>query len=153
MCSPMPKQLTETFESRFGLRRIEMWGMTETGCVTWTDLDDPHPIGSAGKTLVDFYELQIADPDTDEPLPAGQVGEILVRSRHPFTMMQGYLAMPEETRISWRNLWFHTGDAGYLDSEGNLYFVERLKDRIRSRSENISAYDIERAGAVDRRYC
>ncbi len=145
MCSPMPKQLTASFEARFGVRRIEMWGMTETGCATWTDLDTPHPIGSAGKTLDGFYEIQIADPATDEPLPAGQVGEILVRSKHPFTMMQGYLAMSEETQSAWRNLWFHTGDAGYFDAEGNLYFVERLKDRIRSRSENISSYDIERA--------
>lgn len=144
MCSPMPKQLTQSIEARFGLRRIEMWGMTETGCATWTDLDHPHPIGSAGKTLDDFYEIEIADPATDEPLPVGQVGEILVRSKHPFIMMQGYLAMPEETLAAWRNLWFHTGDAGYFDADGNLYFVERLKDRIRSRSENISSYDIER---------
>jgi crotonobetaine/carnitine-CoA ligase len=58
-------------------------------------------------------------------------------------MMQGYIGMPKETLDAWRNLWFHTGDAGYFDADGNLYFVERLKDRIRSRSENISSYDIE----------
>lgn len=143
MCSPMPKNLTEAFESRFGVRRVEMWGMTETGCNTWTNLDAPHPKGSAGKVLIDLFEIQIADPQTDLPLPAGEVGEIQVRSRHPYTMMQGYIGMPKETMDAWRNLWFHTGDAGYFDADGNLYFVERLKDRIRSRSENISSYDIE----------
>ncbi|WP_052369566.1 AMP-binding protein [Paraburkholderia caledonica] len=148
MCSPMPRHLTQRLESRFGFRRIEMWGMTETGCVTWTNLDEPHPLGSAGKVLSEWYELQIADPETDECLPVGGVGEIMVRPRYPFTMMQGYVAMPEKTVEAWRNSWFHSGDAGYFDSEGNLYFVERLKDRIRSRSENISSYDIEMAAGT-----
>ena len=150
MCSPMPRHLTDTLEARFGFRRIEMWGMTETGCVTWTRLDEPHPLGSAGKVLSKWFEFLIGDPETDEALPTGQVGEILVRPKYPFTMMQAYLAMPEQTVDAWRNCWFHSGDAGYLDAQGNLYFVERLKDRIRSRSENISSYDIEAAaGRVD----
>jgi crotonobetaine/carnitine-CoA ligase len=61
--------------------------------------------------------------------------------------MQGYLGMPEETVNAWKNLWFHTGDAGYIDNDGNLFFVDRLKERIRRRAENISAYDIEVAAA------
>ena len=58
-------------------------------------------------------------------------------------MMQGYMGMPEKTMEAWRNLWFHSGDIGYRDAEGYVYFVDRVKDRIRRRAENISSYDIE----------
>ena len=57
--------------------------------------------------------------------------------------MQGYMGMPEKTMEAWRNLWFHSGDIGYRDAEGYVYFVDRVKDRIRRRAENISSYDIE----------
>lgn len=57
--------------------------------------------------------------------------------------MQGYHAMPERTLAAWRNLWFHTGDAGRMDERGRLWFVDRLRDRIRRRGENITAYEIE----------
>ena len=63
-------------------------------------------------------------------------------------MMQGYLGMPEKTLHAWRNLWFHTGDAGYVDAEGWFHFVDRLGDRIRRRAENISSYEIESAAAL-----
>src|SRR5712664_401869 len=80
-----------------------------------------------------------------EEMPPNLTGEIVVRPLYPSTIMQGYLGMPQETVQSWRNLWFHTGDAGYLDEDGNMFFVDRLKERIRRRAENISAYDIENA--------
>jgi crotonobetaine/carnitine-CoA ligase len=57
--------------------------------------------------------------------------------------MQGYIGMPEETLSTWRNLWFHSGDSAYRDAEGNYFFVDRQKDRIRRRAENISSYEIE----------
>jgi crotonobetaine/carnitine-CoA ligase len=143
MCCPMPKHLAADFETRFALKGVEMWGMTEVACPAWTSLDGPRVEGSCGRPLRDYYDLRIVDPETDEEVAAGAVGEIVVRPRFPFTTMQGYLGMPSETLDAWRNLWFHTGDAAYLDTGDNLFFVDRLKDRIRRRAENISAYDIE----------
>ena len=148
MCCPMPKHLAADFEARFALRGVEMWGMTEVACPAWTSLDGRRVEGSCGRPLRDYYDLRIVDPETDEELPPDAVGEIVVRPRFPFTTMQGYLGMPGETVGSWRNLWFHTGDAAYLDAEDNLFFVDRLKDRIRRRAENISAYDIEVAATA-----
>ncbi len=143
MCCPMPKHLAGDFERRFDLQSIEMWGMTEIGCPAWTSSDRQRVPGSCGKPLRNYYDLRIVDPDTDEEMPPNLIGEIVIRPLYPSTIMQGYLGMPEETLKSWRNLWFHTGDAGHLDDNGNMFFVDRLKERIRRRAENISAYDIE----------
>ena len=76
-------------------------------------------------------------------MPRGQTGEILVRSTLPWLYAQGYYSMPEATAASWRNLWFHTGDRGYLDADGYLYFVDRKKDAIRRRGENVSSFEVE----------
>jgi crotonobetaine/carnitine-CoA ligase len=72
------------------------------------------------------------------------VGEIVVRPREPFGFMLGYNAMPDRTVEAWRNFWFHTGDAGRQDQDGYFYFVDRIKDTIRRRGENLSSYEIER---------
>jgi len=85
----------------------------------------------------------VVDPDTDEPVPVGSAGEITVRPLHAWTTMQGYIGMPEQTIEAWRNLRFHTGDLGRFDEDGYLYFVDRTKDRIRRKAENISSYDVE----------
>jgi crotonobetaine/carnitine-CoA ligase len=140
---PLPKRIAQSFEQRFRVKVIEGYGMTEIGVPCWRRYDDDLRVGSCGKLLTEFFELKICDPDTDETLPDGSVGEILVRPRLPWTLMQGYAGMPDRTMEAWRNLWFHTGDAGYRDSEGYHFFVDRLKDRIRRRAESISSYDIE----------
>jgi crotonobetaine/carnitine-CoA ligase len=57
--------------------------------------------------------------------------------------MSGYLGMPDKTVEAWRNLWFHTGDRGYRDADGHFYFVDRLKDSIRRRGENVSSFEVE----------
>jgi crotonobetaine/carnitine-CoA ligase len=145
MCCPLPKQIADKFESRFALRGIEMWGMTEVGCPCWTSLDGPRVPESCGRGLSEWYEIAIVDPETDEALTPGTIGEIVVRPRFPWTTMQGYLGMPAETVEAWRNMWFHTGDSAYVDVDGNFFFVDRIKDRIRRRAENISSYDIEAA--------
>jgi len=147
MCCPVPRGIGDAFRSRFQLKTIEMWGMSEVACPCWTSLQDTYIEGSCGKVLTEWYDLAIVDPETDEPLTTGSVGEIVVRPRHPWTIMQGYLGMPEVTTRSWRNLWFHTGDAAYADRDGNIFFLDRLGDRIRRRSENISSYDIETVAA------
>lgn len=144
-CCPLPKAIAESFQSRFGLKGIEVWGMTEVSCASWMDLDEPGRIGSAGRSVPGLFDIRIVDPETDAEQPSGVVGEIVVRPLIPWVTFMGYMNMPEKTAQSWRNLWLHSGDAGYIDQEGYLYMVDRLGDRIRRRAENISSYDIETA--------
>jgi crotonobetaine/carnitine-CoA ligase len=73
-------------------------------------------------------------------LPRGEVGEIVVRGPQ---LMKGYWKMPEANANTWRNGWFHTGDAFRRDEEGNFYFCDRIKDAIRRRGENISSFEVE----------
>lgn len=143
VCAPLPSAIAMDFEQRYGVRGIETWGMTEVTCVTWRDYDAPLKVGSCGRAPADLFEVQVSDPETGEPLQDGAVGEITVRPRRPWTIMQGYLGMPDKTVEAWRNLWFHTGDSGYVDDDGDLFFVDRGGDRIRRRAENIASYDIE----------
>ena len=77
--------------------------------------------------------------------PVGEVGELVVRPVHPWTCSNGYYDMPEKTVEVWRNLWFHTGDALRRDEDGWYYFVDRYKDALRRRGENISSYEVEQA--------
>ena len=79
-----------------------------------------------------------------DPCPPGVAGEIVVRPKQPGIMFSGYYGMPEATVESWKNLWFHTGDTGRMDEEGYFYFLDRKKDVVRRRGENISSYEIER---------
>jgi crotonobetaine/carnitine-CoA ligase len=89
--------------------------------------------------------VAVVDPETDVELPVGEVGEFVVRPRHPWICSRGYFNMPEKTAESMRNVWFHTGDAVRRDEEGWYYFVDRIKDAIRRRGENISSYEVEQA--------
>jgi crotonobetaine/carnitine-CoA ligase len=143
--APVPQHIAAPFQQRFGVKGIELWGMTEIGDPCWTPYGEPLREGSCGKVDPRWYELSIADPDTDLPLETGQTGEILVRPKLPWICMKGYMGMPDKTAEAWRNLWFHTGDLGYVDADGYVYFVARASERIRRRSENISAYEIELA--------
>ncbi len=145
MASPFPAGIALEFQERFGIRGIETWGMTEVTIPIWQPFDEPLRIGSCGRPRDEHFELRIVDPDTDEEVPLGSTGEMVLRPRRPFTMMQGYLRMPEVTLAAWRNLWFHTGDLAYIAEDGYVYFVDRVKERIRRRAENISSYEIERA--------
>lgn len=140
---PIPAVIAEDFERRFATRCVEAYGMTETCLPIYRPLDEPLRPGSCGKALDDWFEVAVVDPVTDEPLPDGEVGEIVVRPRFPFTTFLHYHAMPERTVEAWRNLWFHTGDAGRRDADGYFYFLDRLNDRIRRKGENVTAYDIE----------
>lgn len=142
---PLPAKIGRDFERRFGLRAIETWGMTEINAVCWRPYDEPLRLGSCGRVRDDLYEMRVVDPETDEEVAPGEVGEFAVRPRRPWTTMQGYQGMPERTVEAWRNLWFHTGDLGYVDVEGYAYFTDRAKERIRRRGENISSYEIEAA--------
>jgi crotonobetaine/carnitine-CoA ligase len=68
---------------------------------------------------------------------------MIVRTREPWALNVGYYKMPEQTAAAWRNGWFHTGDAFRCDADGWYYFVDRLKDTIRRRGENISSFEVE----------
>jgi crotonobetaine/carnitine-CoA ligase len=143
MAVPVGDEWGAAFEERFGVRLVQGFGMTEINMVAYSDPADPVMAGCAGRVLDEFFEVVVADPETDEPVPVGQAGEILVRPKVPFCFNQGYFRMPDKTVEAYRNLWFHTGDAGRFDDEGRLFFIDRLKDRIRRRGENISSYEIE----------
>ena len=140
---PVAEEWGVAMQERCGVKLRQGFGMTEVNMVAYSDLDDPVMSGCAGPPLSDFFEVIIADPDSDVELPRDQVGEILVRPQIPFCFNVGYFKMPDKTVEAWRNLWFHTGDAGRMDSEGRLFFVDRIKDRIRRRGENISSYELE----------
>jgi crotonobetaine/carnitine-CoA ligase len=141
--SPFPKHIAADFERRFGLKGIETWGMTEVNIPCWHPFDAPLRAGSCGKVLDEWYEFQVVHPETDRPVPVGAVGEFVVRPKFAWTLSPGYYGNAPATVKAWRNLWFHTGDSGYVDEDGWVYFVDRLGDRIRRRAENISSYDIE----------
>ncbi len=129
------------FERRFGLTIIELYGMTECGCTTTMNPPDAIRVGSIG-TPLGFVEADVVD-DEDRPVPPNVRGELVVRPKSPYTMFSGYLNKPEKTVEAWRNLWFHTGDYVTRDAEGYYYFVDRKKDVIRRRGENLAPYDVE----------
>jgi crotonobetaine/carnitine-CoA ligase len=135
-------QQNEEFERRFNCRIVEVFGSTETGIVTYTPLDTPRRKGSCGKANNRTFDVMLVD-DEDQEVAPGQVGEIVVRPRQPWSMLREYYGMPSETIQAFRNLWFHTGDAAKADADGYLYFVDRKKDAIRRRGENISSFELE----------
>lgn len=134
-----PKDFLE-FRQRHGVELRSGYGSTEANVPVYLPHVNPDP-GSVGRVIAGF-EIRIANAH-DEPLPAGQMGEILVRSSEPCAIMLGYDGDPQATIAAWRDLWFHTGDAGYLDADGNLYFMGRVRDVIRVRGENVSAFEVE----------
>ena len=143
MAVPIAAEWGEAMEQRFGFKFMQGYGMTEVNLPCYTKPDDPLLPGMAGHVQDDFFEVCIVNTQTDAPLPQGEIGEIVVRPKVPFCFGQGYYRMPEVTVEAWRNLWFHSGDAGYFDDQGRLYYADRIKDRIRRRGENISSFEIE----------
>jgi crotonobetaine/carnitine-CoA ligase len=137
---PVP-DFAPDFEQRFGLKILECYGSVETSIPVTVRHDRARVPGSCGRVIPEF-NLIIAD-DHDEELPRGSVGEILTRSKIPFTTFTEYYGMPEATIAAGRNWWFHTGDLGRMDEDGNVYFVGRKKEAIRRRGENISAFEVE----------
>jgi len=130
------------FQKRFNVALCTGYGSTEANVPCYL----PHgstKTGSAG-VVAKGFEIRIADEDGAQ-LPPGKEGEILVRSYEPCALMAGYDGNHQETIKAWKDLWLHTGDAGRIDEEGYLYFSGRIKDAIRVRGENISAFEVESA--------
>jgi crotonobetaine/carnitine-CoA ligase len=137
-----PQAVMEEVEKRFGIKCLEGFGMTEIGIPIHVRVNDRKP-GSCGKPM-DIYEIKLFD-DQDNEVPVGEIGEIVFRPRQPYIMMLEYYNMPEKTLEAFRNLWFHTGDLAKKDADGYFYFVDRKKDALRRRGENISSFEVERA--------
>lgn len=137
---PAPRD-EAAFARRFGVRVVsQYYGSTEMIPMP-PDIRQPERPGSCGRPSPD-YECRIVDADGN-PRPDGAVGELVVRPRHPYGMMNGYFDMPEETLRSFRGLWFHTGDTMRRNGDGFYYLMGRLGDFIRTRGENVSAQEIE----------
>jgi carnitine-CoA ligase len=131
---------TVAFAHRFGFDYLTGFNMTEVSAPLVTDLNTK-VYGSCGKPrtgvqarLVDEHDIEVA---------RGEIGELLVRSDQPWSMNAGYNGQPEATAAAWRNGWFHTGDLFRQDGDGNYFFVDRKKDTIRRRGENISSFEVE----------
>lgn len=108
-------------------------------------LDEPpqNPL-VCGRVRSDMFELMLAD-ENDNPVPPGTPGQALVRPKQPYAVMLGYWRKPEATVEAWRNLWLHTGDVLVENPDGTYSFVDRMKDCIRRRGENISSLEVEQA--------
>jgi crotonobetaine/carnitine-CoA ligase len=143
MAAPAPRDIYHEFEERFGVRLIEGYGLTETGVATLMDPTRPPRLGSCG-TANPGYEVSIVEPGTDLPLPAGTPGEIVVDQKVPNIIMRAYYGAPEKTAEDFRNLKLHTGDLGRMDADGYVYFMDRVKDYIRRRGENVSSMEVEK---------
>jgi crotonobetaine/carnitine-CoA ligase len=140
---PIPKQIHEEFEARFGLELVHCYGSTEATMVAWNHGFSPRALGAAGRPQ-EGHEVVILD-DLGRQAPSGATGEICVRPRQPASMFSGYWRDPDRTVVAWRDLWFHTGDRGRLDEDGNLWFVDRMDDVIRRMGEFISSTEVEQA--------
>jgi fatty-acyl-CoA synthase len=139
--SPLPGTMVREAYERMGVLCQNLWGMTElSGPGSFMNLEDIlRKPESAGKPYFNV-DLKILEYDGSE-LPAGQVGEIVVRAPH---VMEGYWNRPEATAETLRNGWLHSGDLGYLDDEGFIYVVDRKKDMLISGGENVYPAEIER---------
>jgi crotonobetaine/carnitine-CoA ligase len=144
--APTASSILDGFRKRFGVEAfVEVFGLTETSMPILSPYGEDRPPGAAGLLVSDWFDIQLVDPETDKEVATGEVGEMLVRTKFPWTMSMGYYGMPEKTVEAWRNLWFHSGDALRQDEQGWYYFVDRYKDALRRRGENISSYEIEQA--------
>ena len=141
--APAPKDNYKKFEKRFGVQFVEGYGLTETGMATYMDPTRKPVMGSMGKANPG-YEVTIVEPGTDRPLKPGAPGEIVVDMKIPNIVMRKYYGMDEKTAEDFRNLKLHTGDLGRMDKNGYFYFMDRVKDYIRRRGENISSQEVER---------
>jgi crotonobetaine/carnitine-CoA ligase len=128
------------FHARFGIDVYTIFNMTE---ISSPVVSEPNPVklGTCGKVRLGV-DVRLVDANDCE-VQVGTVGEMIVRTDRPWAMNSGYHKNPEATARAWRNGWFHTGDAFRRDADGYFFFVDRVKDAIRRRGENISSFEVE----------
>jgi crotonobetaine/carnitine-CoA ligase len=136
----VPARFHAEFTERTGIKLIDGWGSTETNFAIGTTWDRQRP-GTMGPVF-DGFQARVVDGD-DTDVPDGTPGELLVRADAPYAFATGYFGAPEKTVEAWQNLWFHTGDRVIREADGYFRFVDRIKDAIRRRGENISSFEVE----------
>lgn len=143
--NPFTEEVKQIWRDRFGARQVggNGYGLTEACVITSLPGGEYAAPGSSGRRIPEF-DVRIVD-DLDRELPANTPGEVVVRPNQPDIMFMGYWRRPEETLKLMRNMWFHTGDIGKFDDEGFFYFIDRKKDYLRRRGENISSFEMESA--------
>lgn len=143
MIFPVPADIAVAFEKRFNLKILNAYGLTEALLPLGAPTEGLNKVGSLGKAT--DYEVRIAD-DSDNEVPDLDVGNILVRPTSVSRLVfDGYYKMPEATAEVLKHCWFHTGDMGYRDADGFIWFSGRKKDVIRFRGENVSPHQAESA--------
>jgi crotonobetaine/carnitine-CoA ligase len=135
-----PEDEWNAFQERFNTKLLEVYGMTECYCCLVSPYDEPRA-GACGKTITG-WDVRIVDDDDNECKP-GSLGEFIARSNKMFVGTTGYYNKPEATLELFKNGWIHTGDLGRMDEDGYFYFVDRKKQAIRRRGENISSFEVE----------
>ncbi|MCQ8782129.1 ATP-dependent acyl-CoA ligase [Mangrovibrevibacter kandeliae] len=135
----VPPRFHAPFVERFGFPLVEGYGSTETNFVI-AGAPGEGGSGAMGRVRPGF-EAKVVD-ERDETVPPGEAGELVLRADEPFAFSSGYFEMPEKTVEAWRNLWFHTGDRVVREAD-SFRFIDRMKDAIRRRGENISSYEVE----------
>ena len=133
-------QDSRSVAERYGLQMHTAFNMTETA-VPIRSPANPLQLGTCGQPRAGV-EARVVDSH-DLEVPNGITGELILRTSRPWELTQGYYKNPQATADVWRNGWFHTGDAFRRDDAGNFYFVDRMKDAIRRRGENISSFEVE----------
>lgn len=142
VAAPLPPRITE-FCERFGILQVTTgYGSTELGRVFTSDPDELPPRGSCGKRR-EGWDVRLVNRDARE-VDLGEVGELLVQPQNAILRSGHYYGDPNATKEAWRDGWFHTGDLFREDERGYFYFVDRLKDALRRRGENISSFEVER---------
>lgn len=136
-----PLTRVQEFCQRFGVKVYTGFGMTELPLALRSELN-PTSEATVGRPFNPDYECRLVD-EHDLPVPDGTPGELVVRHKLPWMINSGYKDMPEATARAWRNGWFHTGDQLLVNGDGDWVFVDRAKDAIRRRGENISSYEVE----------
>ena len=131
------------FCDKFGVQVCTSYASTEVNGVIATGFSPPNA-ATCGRVRSERFEVRLVDA-FDEEVAVGEIGELVVRPKVPWIVMAGYWNRPAETQAAWRNLWLHSGDLFRRDADGYYYFVDRLKDSIRRRGENISSVEVENA--------
>jgi crotonobetaine/carnitine-CoA ligase len=136
----VPGHFHAEFADRTGIALLDGYGSTETNFVIGSEIGQARP-GTMGR-IFEGFAARVVDEDDNE-LPDGTPGELVLRAEAPFAFATGYFGTPDKTVEAWRNLWFHTGDRVIREPDGYFRFVDRLKDAIRRRGENISSFEVE----------
>lgn len=142
--SPVPVELFNQMTSAFpNVQFGNVYGLTEaTSIATWNTHEDILRIPESVGKPMPVLQVKIVDPQSGDDLPTREVGEVCIQGP---TVVQGYWNKPEADRNTFVDGWLHTGDMGYMDEDGYIYIVDRLKEMIVSGGENIYCLEVENA--------